>query len=361
MRFLPSLLRIEKDFWVKRFFKEREQGLSMPSISLCMIVKKVDYPFLPTCLKNVQKEVDEIVMVVDEIDQEITKISGQFHAKLVEHPFRDFAGQRNVSLQRATKDWVLILDADEILASDDVKSLKKKAENNHAVACTLNQLNYTNDTNQMRFVPAKNEITQRFGFQGYFVVPAIRFFKNHMGFRFSRKVHEMVDETIEKKGLGDRVVKTDIPIHHLKMLKPSVREDELRYLSLLEEEVKENPKNFKALFDMGTINLFILKDVKRAVHHFKKALEINPAFTEVKLNLAFAYGQLKEYEQALTLYQGVTGKEKNFSLLSNIGTCLFFLGRYEEAVRMYQEAAVLDPERKKEAGSKIALVRKAMG
>lgn len=333
----------------------------MPSVSLCMMVKKDDYRFLRSCLGNIAAGVDEILMVVDGRDDEINAIASEFGAKLIEHPYQDSSAlQRNVVLRRARMDWILVVDADELLSAADIMKLKHTADSTDCVACVLNQLNYTNDTSQARFVPARNDITEQFGFSGYYTVPTIRFFRNNRGFFFTRRVHEMVDESIEERGLMNKVLRTDVPLHHLKMLKGNdqLKKDELRYLQLLELELQDNPRNAKAHFDIGTIQLFTLKNHQEAIESLKKALELNPDFTEAKLNLAFAYGEVKEYEKALALYKELEKKEQSYHVLSSIAACLFFLRRYEEAIDYYRRAAAAAPERRNEAENRIKIIEK---
>ncbi|MBI4020617.1 MAG: tetratricopeptide repeat protein [Candidatus Aenigmarchaeota archaeon] len=326
------------------------------TISLCMILRKEDLPFLNTCLMNTAPGVDEIIIVIDKPDQDIAAVADQYKARLITQPFPEsFAEQRNRSIAEAQMDWILVLDADEILAAGDLDRLKAAAKG-AVVACSLVQLTYTNDTAQERFVPAKNELTQQFGFAGYFPVEMIRFFRNHQGISFTRRVHEMVDEIIEQKGLAQQVVRTDIPIHHLKMLRPSLREDELRYLQLLQLEVKEHPDSAKAWFDIGTIQFFTLRNPFAAAASLERALTLRPSFTEAGMNLAFVYGHLKRYKEALAVYRRLPA---DAAVLSGMGTCLFHLGRHAKAISCYRQAAALQPEKKEEIEKKIALIRAA--
>jgi len=285
---------------------------------------------------------------VDRKDPAIVNIAKEFNAIVFSHSFQDFSQQRNFSLKKATGDWILVLDADEVLAGEDVERLKTT----RAVACMLDQLNYTNDANQARFIPAENEITRRFGFKGYFPVPVIRFFRNREGFHFTRKVHEMVDESIYEKGLWDEVEKTNIPIHHLKGLKgpEALGATEMRYLGLLKKEVKANPKNFKAWSDMGTITLFTLNNPSQAIGHFQKSLGINPKFGEARMNLAFALGRIGEWEKALEIYSTLP---KDFHSLTNKAACLASLNRKEEAMACYKKALELRLEMREEIEKRI--------
>lgn len=324
-----------------------------------MIVKKDDYSLLPAALQSIRQSVDEVIIVVDEIDQDIESIAQKFDVRLVENKFNDnFAEQRNISLQYARMEWMLVMDADEVMSSHDLVTLKRLAATDHYVAFVMSQLNYTNDVNQARFIPAKNDITEKYGFAGYFPVPTIRFIRNNQGITFTRRVHEMVDESLESKGLLGRVLKTDISLHHLKGIKGPVsfRLDELRYLRLLKKEAKDNPKNPKVFFDIGTISLFTAKNIREAILNLKKAVKLNPQFLDANLNLAFAYGEAKEYENALAIYQSLP---PSYTSLSGITASLFFLGRHDDALESAKKTLSLFPEKKEEIEKKIAAISEA--
>lgn len=324
----------------------------MPTVSLCMIVKEEDERFLQNCLRNVREHVDQVVCVVDR-KEPFEQLARELKLTLVERVFKDFASQRNLSLWAATKEWILVLDADEVIAGEDVERLKALAVA-PTIAVEIVQLNYTHDRNQERFLSIENEVTKLYGFPGYFPVPTIRFFKNGEGFRFSRKVHEMVDESIASQGKSNLIKHSEIQLHHLKHVKgPELtKKTELRYLSFLEEEVKEQPNRAKTWFDIGTTYLFTVNDPTKAKEALKKALELG--FSHAKKNLAVAHGLLGEWGQALAVYETM---EHDASALINQATCFFHLKRYDSAITCLNKAQRLAPERREELEKNIALVR----
>lgn len=84
-------------------------------LSLCMIVKN-EQETLAKCLNSVKGIVDEMIIVDTGSTDKTPKIAQQFGAKV--HSFNwcdDFAKARNASLSYATGQWILVLDADEIL------------------------------------------------------------------------------------------------------------------------------------------------------------------------------------------------------------------------------------------------------
>jgi glycosyltransferase involved in cell wall biosynthesis len=103
----------------------------MPTLSLCMIVKN-EAENLPRCLASVAGLVDEMI-VLDTGSTDGTVDLARSLGAQVEHFVwcDDFSQARNVALEYVTGDWVLVLDADEVLrpeAARDIRSLIDRPE-----------------------------------------------------------------------------------------------------------------------------------------------------------------------------------------------------------------------------------------
>lgn len=83
------------------------------------------------CLQSLMGIADEIIVVDSTSTDKTCSIAEQYGAKIIQHPFAGFAAQKNYAAQSATNNWVLSLDADEVL-SEELKSailqVKNKAE-----------------------------------------------------------------------------------------------------------------------------------------------------------------------------------------------------------------------------------------
>ena len=89
-------------------------------ISLCMITKDEE-GCIRDCLTSVKDFVDEIIVVDTGSTDKTKEIAAEFGAKVYEISWvDDFSAARNESLQHATHEWVLCLDADEVLAQKDL-------------------------------------------------------------------------------------------------------------------------------------------------------------------------------------------------------------------------------------------------
>ncbi|HIG95637.1 TPA: glycosyltransferase family 2 protein, partial [Candidatus Woesearchaeota archaeon] len=105
--------------------KSRASSLSSPQsrLSLCMIVKDEER-FLSACLESVRGLVDEAIIVDTGSSDKTKEIArgfvDQIGGKLLDFVWADnFSAARNESLKYATGDWILVLDADEVIAHRD--------------------------------------------------------------------------------------------------------------------------------------------------------------------------------------------------------------------------------------------------
>lgn len=91
----------------------------MCTISLCMIVKNEE-AVLGRCLESAAALVDEIVIVDTDSTDATKEIARKFTDKLFDFPWvDDFAAARNFSFDRASGDYCMWLDADDVIAEPD--------------------------------------------------------------------------------------------------------------------------------------------------------------------------------------------------------------------------------------------------
>lgn len=91
----------------------------MVTISLCMIVKNEEET-LPRCLDTVRDLVEEIVVADTGSTDATVAAARRYTDKVFPFPWRDdFAAARNFAFDRATMDYCLWLDADDVLEPPD--------------------------------------------------------------------------------------------------------------------------------------------------------------------------------------------------------------------------------------------------
>lgn len=85
------------------------------SISLVVITKNAE-KFLDKTLSSVNKLVDEIILVDDYSTDSTIRIAKKYGAQIFFHHEKDLGTRRAFALKKAQSEWILILDADEMIS-----------------------------------------------------------------------------------------------------------------------------------------------------------------------------------------------------------------------------------------------------
>src|SRR3989338_2192906 len=120
--------------------------LRKPWLSLCMIVRDEEQ-FLEDCLRSVQGLADEIIIVDTGSKDKTKEIAARYTPAIFDLPWQDdFALARNESLKRATGDWILVLDADEVLSPEDHATILEVCNEWDVAGFRLLTCNYSNNS-----------------------------------------------------------------------------------------------------------------------------------------------------------------------------------------------------------------------
>jgi glycosyltransferase involved in cell wall biosynthesis len=93
------------------------------TLSVCIITLNEEANIVRT-LKSVKDIADEIVVVDSGSTDSTVSLAQSFGAKVFVEPWKGFARQKNSTLEKATCDWVLSLDADEEVSPELAASIK---------------------------------------------------------------------------------------------------------------------------------------------------------------------------------------------------------------------------------------------
>ena len=95
----------------------------MITISLCMIVKNEE-AVLDRCLSSVEGLVDEIIIVDTGSSDNTKQIAGKYTKQIFDYQWiDDFAAARNYSFSKASMEYCLWLDADDVIAESEAQKL----------------------------------------------------------------------------------------------------------------------------------------------------------------------------------------------------------------------------------------------
>ncbi|MFP7495062.1 glycosyltransferase [Terribacillus saccharophilus] len=96
----------------------------MRTISLCMIVKNEE-EVLAGCLESVRDLVDEIVIVDTGSTDRTKEIAAKYTSNVYDFEWiDDFSAARNYSFSKASSDYILWLDADDVLLPNDREAFR---------------------------------------------------------------------------------------------------------------------------------------------------------------------------------------------------------------------------------------------
>ncbi len=212
----------------------RDGSSQRPRISLCMIVRDEEEA-LDRCLAAASPFVDEIVVVdtgSHDRSREIARLRG---AKVLESPWTDdFAAARNVSLEAATGDWIVVLDADETISPETGRALRDAAGRADVFGCFLPLVNIYDD-------------------RGLSLTALIlRAWRNRPEIRFRNRIHEQVLHAVTPaaRAAGARLVSLPGAVRH-DGYRPSVvasRKKNERNLRIFELAVAEAPDDLYLRF-----------------------------------------------------------------------------------------------------------------
>ena len=95
----------------------------MKKLSVCMIVKNEE-PVLRRCLDCVAQFADELIVVDTGSTDRSVEIAREYTPHVYLHPWQNsFAEARNYSYSNATGDYIMWLDADEVVSDENIKKI----------------------------------------------------------------------------------------------------------------------------------------------------------------------------------------------------------------------------------------------
>lgn len=174
------------------------------TLSVCMIVKNEEKN-IKRALNSVKNIADEIVVVDTGSSDRTLEILKDFkgkninniNMKIINYKWeKDFSKARNISIENASCDWILVLDADEEIDKINGENLKNALENyKQYEGIYMSLANFS---------------------KGFRTTSAVvfRVFKRNELYRFSGKIHEQIVGSILSYVKNDRLIDSDIEIYH---------------------------------------------------------------------------------------------------------------------------------------------------
>lgn len=294
---------------------------------------------LKKCLESAKSLADEII-IVDAGSKDNTKeIATHFTDKIFDFKWNNnFSDAMNFSLQHATKEWILVLDADESISSRDIETIRKLASNKSIIGYRFLTRNYTNNMSVSNFIASDDSYEEGKNYNGWFPSAKIRLFQNNRNIKFYGMLHELVEDSIKK--INGRVELADVPVHRI----PSENEKAKKevYLKICKENIKTNPTE-SSFLELGMLYKE-LENSDEAAKALQKALEINKEFVPAYIELGIILQTQKKHDDAIKIYrQALKIKPDIPEALFGLGICFFRLGMLDIAKENFEKALELKP------------------
>jgi glycosyltransferase involved in cell wall biosynthesis len=228
-------------------------------LSLAMIVRDEE-EMLPRSLAAAKDAVDEIIVVDTGSTDRTVEIAKSFGAKVIEREWTgSFADARNASFDAATGDWVMFLDADEVLVADDAQRLREVLGRTWREAFYLVETNFTGELGDGTAVTHN----------------ALRVFRNRPEYRFEGRIHEQIAHKLPS-GQPERIEITDVRVEHYGYLGVvrDAKDKSRRNIELLERQRDEGGEETGFLhFNLGS-EYAALGENPQARASFERAWEL---------------------------------------------------------------------------------------
>ena len=290
----------------------------MITISLCMIVRDEE-DVLARCLDSVREAVDEII-IVDTGSKDCTKeIAGRYTDKIYDFKWRDdFSAARNFAFSKGRMEYLMWLDADDVLPEPSLRALLELKESLEPQVSVVMMPYHVSFDGQGR--PG-------------FVYERERLLKNGAGFYWKGAVHE----AISPHGI---VLHSDIVIEHRKLKQG----DPDRNLRIYEKQLASGRKMGPRECFYYARELFYHSRYKEAIDEFTHFLTLPDSWLENRLEayrmIAACYDMINRPDEALRALLGSLSEDgPRAEICCDIGRHFMEKKEYETAVFWYETAA----------------------
>ncbi|MDQ6422464.1 glycosyltransferase [Paenibacillus sp. LHD-117] len=304
----------------------RRMAMRTFDISLCMIVRDEEKT-LSRCLSSVKDTVAEIIVVDTGSTDRSVEIAETFGARVINVPWKHhFAEARNAALERATGQWILVLDADEEWAPPAPDYLRQLLGNEQRSGYDVKLVSYVGETGQ-------ESVTDS----------VCRLFRNDPRIRFSGSIHEGVTDSILAISPSG-IESSSLVIRHYGYLDAVIREKNKneRNLAIILEALKARQDDLQLLYALGTEH-FQQKDYDKALAVFESILPRTSVYagfaSDILLKTAYACKETGNRQRALSLAEEGLRYFPDFTdLLEFMAIMHSDSGAYEAALELLKRA-----------------------
>lgn len=284
----------------------------MITISLCMIVKDEEL-VLDRCLKSIYDVVDEIIIVDTGSIDNSKNICKNYTENIYDYKWNDdFSSARNFSFQKATKDYILWLDADEIIDKENKEkllNLKKVLSFDIDVITMHTYMNIDEDNNpkitmiRSRMVKRENNF-KWIGFVHEYIEVSGNIYDSdiciiHDKVKFvSDRNLKIYKNKVEKQVFSER----DLYYYGKELYCNRYYNEAIKVLEKFIPKATSNEEIIDALCKIGKCYLY-KGDKETARKYFYKTFEYGALQGEIIYNIAYSFQEEGKYDIAISWYE----------------------------------------------------------
>lgn len=293
-------------------------------LSIAMMVKNEE--------KNLEETLKAIDLIKEKINTEIiivdtgsadktVEIAKRYTNKVFFHKWiDDFAKMRNISLSYCKGEWILVLDADEVIENpEEIVNLFTRNEIEKYNTATVKVRNFTDSSKK------RSSLGNIY-----------RLFKRDSELKYVGIIHE---RAVCKKP----VLNTNIILSHKGYISDDYELMEYKFkrnTNLLLKHIEENGDDIYTYFQLSQ-SYFLAEKEKEGLVYINKAVNMignnDELFKEYLFVFATYYRELysiKEYDKCIEICKKVIEEDKNIlDTYYLVATCYFNKGNYENAIK----------------------------
>lgn len=305
-------------------------------LSLCAIALNEEES-LPQCLNSVKDVVDEMVVLDTGSSDRTVEVARELGARVDSFEWcNDFAAARNEALKHVRGEWVLVLDADEVLNPEIIPQIEEAIANeNYLVVNLLRQ--------EVGAAQSPYSLTSRL-------------FRKHPELQFSHPYHAMVDDAaialMQKEPHWQVVSLSPIAIFHYGYDPETIaaKSKFKRAREVMEAFLETHPEDVYTCNKLGALYLQEGR-IQKGIELLENALASNaidaPILFELHYHLGNGYTRLSDPNKAAQHYQKAIQQpilpQLKLGAYNNLGSLLQAAEEFTLAEKIYQEALKIDP------------------
>ena len=292
-------------------------------ISICMIVKD-EADILERSLKSLDRYGFEIIIVDTGSKDNTKEVAYKFTKKVYDFTWvNDFSKARNFSISKASNDFILVVDADEVIVDLDKKILEKSLSN-EKVGRILRINKYSRNGESFKYSERVNRLFCKAKFE------------------YEGSIHEQL---VLKSRKEYETYNIPISMEHFGYEENEIkRKDKIkRNIELLKAELREKGSDPYILYQLGK-SYYMDNKYEKAEYYFNSALEFDldtklEFVQDMMESLGYTLINQKKYQDSMKIIGVYDEFDNSADFVFLVGLIYMNNGLFDEAIREFIKAS----------------------